>query len=62
MLLEIPSPTNNVINDQSALNLVGIDNTLQVSCESLLCFLKFRRLTTVSSEVGLQDFEGSTSK
>ena len=40
-----------VINDQSALNLADIclDNTLQILHKSLLCFVKFGRLTTEKS-------------
>ena len=42
MLLEIPFPMNYVLIDQLALNIVdnGLDNTLQILCESLLCFAK----------------------
>ena len=40
--LDIPSPMNNVINDQSALSLVDIclDNTMQILNKSLPCFAK----------------------
>ena len=42
MKCDIPSTMNNVINDQFALNLVDIclDNTLQILCKLLLCFVK----------------------
>ena len=47
MLLDIPLPMNNVIIDQSALNLYDscLDTTLQILRKSLLCFAKFGRLT-----------------
>ena len=40
MLLDTPSPMNNAINDQIALNLADIhlDNTLKISYNLLLCF------------------------
>ena len=42
MLLDIPFPMSQVITDQLAFNLVDIclDNTLQILCNSLLCFAK----------------------
>ena len=42
ILLEIPSPIINATNDQLTLKLVDIsfDNTPQISCKSLLCFVK----------------------
>ena len=43
MLMDIPSPMNNAINDQLNLKSVDIcfDNMSQISCKSLLCFAKF---------------------
>ena len=47
MLLDIPSAMNININDQFTSKLVDIcfNNTLQISCISLLSFAKIGRLT-----------------
>ena len=46
MLLNIPFPTNSVVTDQLALNLVEIylDNTLMILCESFLYFAKIGKI------------------
>ena len=46
MLLDIPFSINHIIIDQLALNLINIclDNRLQISCKSFLCFAKIEKI------------------
>ena len=46
MLLDIRFPMNHVITDQLSLNLVDIclNNTLQISCRSFLCFANIGKI------------------
>ena len=46
MLLDIPFPMNDVINDQFTLKLVDIcfDNTLQILRKSMLCIVKIWKI------------------
>ena len=62
MLLDIPSPINNVLNDQLALNLVNncLDETLQILC--MPCFAKIPKIgyTTIAKILNVQ-LQNSTS-
>ena len=50
MLLDIPYPINQVINDQLVFSLVDIclDNMLLILCKSLLCFAKIGKIDDYS--------------